>query len=61
MAIVILPSLTENIGLSIVWRKEGQFIVAGRLGETMNGQARAVEASLIIQGNKNETSCQDRA
>jgi len=42
-------------------RQEGDVIVAGRLCETMNGQVRAVEASLIIPGNKNETSCQDRA
>jgi len=42
-------------------RQEGDVIVADRLCEMMNGQVRAVEASLIIPGNKNETSCQDRA
>jgi len=54
-------SLSYRKCLSIARRQKGHVIVAGRLCETMNGQVRAVEASLIIPGNKNEISCQDRA
>lgn len=41
--------------------KIGVFYSGGSFGETVIGQARTIRVSLIIQSNKNETSCQNRA
>lgn len=62
LAIVIFPSLLLSKTL-VYWSldERGAFNICGSFGETANDRARTVQVSLIMPGNKNETSRQDRA